>query len=149
MKRLPLLLAMFAAFQLFNYPLTDLLGDLAVLGVRWATILAIAFCAIDIIPLSSLFAERDEMSWFLFGAWVLAAAMNATLTWRGFWIALAENSAGNTVPVIAAVMTWVIRSLIAGTLSLEASSSRIAHIAEAHHERSISRRRFSGGSLSA
>ncbi len=30
-----------------EYALTDLLGDLDFLNVRWATILAIAFCGID------------------------------------------------------------------------------------------------------
>ncbi|MCJ7735412.1 MAG: hypothetical protein MUP11_12810, partial [Anaerolineales bacterium] len=40
------------AFEIFNYSttdfaLTDLLGNLRFWGVRWSTILAIAFCGID------------------------------------------------------------------------------------------------------
>ena len=40
------------AFELFNYSttefaLSDLLGELKFMGVRWATILSIAFCGID------------------------------------------------------------------------------------------------------
>ncbi len=129
-----------ASSLLLTYALTDLLGGLAILGVRWPVILAIAFCCIDIVP---LFAKQDEKAWYLFGAWILAAALNATLTWWGFSVAMAEHSAaGNIMPVIAAVMTWATRVLIFGTLSLEAANHRIAHIAEAYHERTLSRRRF-------
>jgi hypothetical protein len=45
-----IIIAALSAFEIFNYSttdyaLTDLLGDLRFLGVRWATILAIAFCS--------------------------------------------------------------------------------------------------------
>lgn len=137
MKRLPLLLAAFTAFQLFNYAttdyaLTDLLGDLAILGIRWAAILAVAFCAIDLVGVARLFApECDDDSskaWYLFGAWILAAAWNATLTWWGVSLALSGYSVANILPVVAAVMTWVIRVLIFSTLWLEASNCCIAHV---------------------
>jgi|GEM_PF-5971893 len=136
-KRLPLLLAVFAAFQLFNYAttdyaLTDLLGDLAILGVRWAVTLAFAFCAIDLVGIAPLFSpECDDDSgkaWYLFGAWVLASALNATLTWWGVSLALAGHSAGNMVPVVAAAMTWVLRVLILGTLWLEAANLWLARV---------------------
>ena len=138
MKRLRLLLAAFAAFQLFNYALTeyaltDLLGDLAILGVRWAAILSFAFCAIDLTGIIHWFALDDddsEKTWYLFGAWVLAAAMNATLTWWGVSLALAGQSAGNTVPVVVAVVTWVIRILIFSTFWLEAANLRLARASD-------------------
>ena len=127
------------AFEVFNYSttdfaLTDLLGDLKFLSVRWATILSIAFCGIDFAGIARLFTPeqgRDEPMevWYLFGAWMLAAIMNAMLTWWGVSIALLNHqSLGTavveratlikTVPIFVAVMVWLTRVLIIGTLSV-------------------------------
>lgn len=127
------------AFEIFNYSTTefalrDVLGDLNFIGIGWATILSIAFCGIDFAGIARLFTPeqgRDEPAevWYLFGAWILAAAMNATLTWWGVSVAIATHvSQGssvisnatiqNVVPVFVAVMVWVIRILIIGTFSL-------------------------------
>ena len=83
------------AFEFFNYSttvfaLTDLLGNLEFLGLRCATILAIAFCGIDFAGIARLFTPSltnnarqpsQNEAWYLFGAWLLAATMNAMLTW--------------------------------------------------------------------
>jgi hypothetical protein len=128
------------AFEIFNYSttdfaLTDLLGrDLKFAGMRWATILSIAFCGIDFAGIARLFTPeqgRDEPAevWSLFGAWLLAAAMNACLTWWGISVAVTNhtiqgssivNSATLTkaVPVFVAIMVWLIRVLIIGTFSM-------------------------------
>lgn len=127
------------AFEVFNYSttdyaLSDLLGNLEFMGIRWATLLSLAFCGIDFAGIARLFTPeqgRDEPAevWYLFGAWVLAAAMNATLTWWGISLALANHTPAsaaimeratltNVVPVFVAVMVWVIRILIIGTFSL-------------------------------
>lgn len=127
------------AFEIFNYSttdfaLTDLLGDLKFLGVRWATILSIAFCGIDFAGIARLFTPeqgRDEPMevWYLFGAWMLAATMNAMLTWWGVSIALINHQSLGTavvdgvtlvkiVPIFVAVMVWLTRVLIIGTLSV-------------------------------
>lgn len=127
------------AFEVFNYSttdfaLTDMLGDLKFAGLRWATILSIAFCGIDFAGIARLFTPeqgRDEPAevWYLFGAWLLAAAMNATLTWWGVSVAIVNHqSMGSAVigtgtltrvvPVFVAVMVWLIRVLIIGTFSL-------------------------------
>lgn len=127
------------AFELFNYSTThfalrDLLGDLRFLGIGWATILSIAFCGIDFAGIARLFTPeqgRDEPAevWYLFGAWMLAAAMNAMLTWWGVSIALLNHqSLGaavvshatllKVVPIFVAVMVWLTRVLIIGTLSV-------------------------------
>ncbi len=127
------------SFEIFNYSTTDfalrdLLGDLRFLGVRWATILAVAFCGIDFAGIARLFTPEqgaDEPSevWYLFGAWLLAATMNAMLTWWGVSIAILNHEAlGNAVlgretllkvvPVFVAVMVWLIRVLIIGTFSV-------------------------------
>ena len=86
-----IILGALLAFEVFNYSttehaLSDLLGDLTFAGVPWSTVLAIAFCGIDFAGIARLFtpeqgADEPAEVWYLFGAWLLAAAMNATLTW--------------------------------------------------------------------
>jgi len=134
-----LIISALLAFEMFNYSTTDfalgdLLGDLRFLGIRWATILAIAFCGIDFAGIARLFtpeqgADEPMEVWYLFGAWLLAATMNAMLTWWGVSIAILNHETlGNAVvsrpmlikvvPVFVAVMVWLIRILIIGTFSV-------------------------------
>ena len=134
-----LILGALIAFEIFNYSTTDfamsdLLGDLKFLGMRWATILAIAFCGIDFAGIARLFTPEqgeDEPNevWYLFGAWLLAATMNAALTWWGVSIAILNHQTlGNAVvpretllkvvPIFVAIIVWLIRVLIIGTFSV-------------------------------
>lgn len=128
------------AFEIFNYSTTefalkDVLGNLNFIGIRWSTILALAFCGIDFAGIARLFTPeqgKDEPAevWYLFGAWLLAATMNAMLTWWGVSVAIVENSnlvgtqvvstatLTHVVPVFVAVMVWLIRVLIIGTFSM-------------------------------
>jgi len=127
------------AFELFNFSTTkfalqDVLGNLTFLGLEWATILAIAFCGIDFAGIARIFTPqqgRDEPAevWYLFGAWLLAAGMNAILTWWGVSVAMETRQTAGTavissaamikvVPIFVAVMVWVIRILIIGTFSV-------------------------------
>jgi hypothetical protein len=102
--------------------------------MSWATILALAFCGIDFAGIARLFTPEENSSepnevWYLFGAWLLAATMNAMLTWWGVSIAILQHeSLGNpvvardtmlrVVPIFVAVMVWLIRVLIIGTFSV-------------------------------
>ncbi len=134
-----MILGALVAFEIFNYSTTDhalrdLLGDLTFGGIHWATILALAFCGIDFAGIARLFtpeqgADEPKEVWYLFGAWLLAATMNAILTWWGVSMAVANHPIQSSavidpktittvVPVFVAVMVWVIRILIIGTLSL-------------------------------
>ena len=135
-----ILLVALLAFEVFNYSttdfaLTDLLGkDLTFMGLRWATILSIAFCGIDFAGIARLFTPeqgRDEPAevWYLFGAWILAAAMNAGLTWWGVAVAIGNHTPLGTaiigretlagiIPVFVAVMVWIIRLLLIGTFAM-------------------------------
>jgi hypothetical protein len=135
-----IILGALLAFEIFNYSTTefalkDVLGQLNFVGVRWSTILAIAFCGIDFAGIARLFTpeqgkEEPAEVWYLFGAWLLAASMNAILTWWGVSVAIVENGnfGGNTVvntatlmnivPVFVAMMVWLIRVLIIGTFSV-------------------------------
>ena len=99
------------AFEIFNYSTTqfalaDVLGDLKFAGLRWATILAIAFCGIDFAGIARIFTPqqgRDEPAevWYLFGAWLLAAGFNATLTWWGVSVAIAGHTSAGAGAVIS------------------------------------------------
>lgn len=134
-----LIIGALLSFEVFNYSTTDfaladLLGDLRFAGLRWATILAVAFCGIDFAGIARLFtpeqgADEPKEVWYLFGAWLLAATMNAMLTWWGVSVAILNHqSLGNAVvdretmvkvvPVFVAVMVWLIRILIIGTFSV-------------------------------
>ncbi len=134
-----ILLGALLAFEVFNYSTTDfalrdVLGDLRFAGLRWSTILSLAFCGIDFAGIARLFTPekgRDEPAevWYLFGAWLLAAAMNATLTWWGVSIAIfshtsegsvlvGQSTMTKVVPIFVAVMVWLIRVLIIGTFSM-------------------------------
>ncbi len=127
------------AFEMFNYSTTeyalnDLLGNLTFFSINWATILSIAFCGIDFAGIARLFTPQQNVDepkevWYLFGAWLLAATMNAILTWWGVSMAVASHRVASVaimdgelvnkiVPVFVAVMVWVIRILIIGTLSM-------------------------------
>jgi hypothetical protein len=128
------------SFEIFNfsttqYALHDMLGDLTFAGMRWSTVLAIAFCGIDFAGIARIFTPeqgRDEPAevYYLFGAWVLAAGFNATLTWWGVSVAIANNGSmqgtaavsaatlTKAVPIFVAVMVWLVRLLIIGTFSL-------------------------------
>ncbi len=134
-----LILAALLAFEMFNfsttdYALKDLLGSLKFLGIPWATILAIAFCGIDFAGIARLFtpqqgADEPREIWYLLGAWLVGATMNAVLTWWGVSMAITSHVLQSTavvsaktlttvVPVFVALVVWVTRILIIGTLSV-------------------------------
>ncbi len=127
------------AFEVFNYSttqfaLSDLLGPLTFANIPWSTILSIAFCGIDFAGIARLFSPDEQSAepkevWYLFGAWLIAATMNAILTWWGVSMAIVDHTVRSTaivsgstiikvVPIFVAVMVWVIRILIIGTISV-------------------------------
>ncbi len=127
------------AFEAFNFSTTefalrDVLGELSFSGVRWATILALAFCGMDFAGVTRIFAptRTKKLSlevWYLLGAWLLAATMNAMLTWWAVSLALLEHQGlGNqilgretlttTAPIFVALLVWLIRILMIGTFTL-------------------------------
>jgi len=134
-----ILLAALLSFEVFNFgstdfALQDLLGNLRFVGIRWSTILALAFCGIDFAGIARLFtpeqgADEPAEVWYLFGAWLLAAIMNAMLTWWGVSVAMIEHPAVGsavlsqvtllkTVPIFVAIMVWLTRILIISTFSV-------------------------------
>ena len=135
-----MILGALLAFEVFNFSTTqfallDMLGDLTFAGMRWATILALAFCGIDFAGIARIFTPeqgRDEPKevWYLFGAWLLAAGFNASLTWWGVSVAIVNHSSAaagavmsgatltTVVPIFVAVMVLLIRVLIIGAFSM-------------------------------
>ena len=124
------------AFELFNfdttrYALSNLIGDIRFAGVTWASILAIAFCSIDFAGLIRIFTpdnhEGSREAWYLMGAWLLGATMNAMMTWWAISLTLLNHEFGNEVlsrdvllkivPVFVAVLVWVTRILFIGAVA--------------------------------
>lgn len=149
------------AFEAFNFSttdfaLSDLLGDLRFMGLRWATLLALAFCGIDFAGIARLFTpqtgeEEPRSVWFMFGAWILAATMNAILTWWGVVMAMQTHPVlsvsmmdssfiSKFIPIFIALMVWVIRILLIGTLSKQ--GDRLLHKAKAPSQGNMSRREY-------
>jgi hypothetical protein len=133
-----LMIAALIAFETFNFGTTefalkDLLGELSFAGLHWATILAVAFCGMDFAGIARLFTPGSHQRgtpdlWYLLGAWLLAATMNAILTWWAVSLALlSHESLGNeilgreallsSVPIFVAMLVWLIRVLMIGTFT--------------------------------
>jgi hypothetical protein len=123
-----IILCALMAFELFNYSSTafalhDILGELSFGPVSWATILAIAFCGIDFAGIARIFTPetgRDEPAevWYLFGAWLLAAGFNATLTWWGVSVAIYKHSAEGGILLGQPTMTKIVPVFVAGLVLL-------------------------------
>jgi hypothetical protein len=144
-----IILSALLAFEIFNFSSTsfalhDIMGELSFGPFKWATVLAFAFCAIDFAGIARIFtpekgAEEPAEVWYLFGAWFIAAAFNASLTWWGVSVAiLGHNAQGGVllgqatltkvVPILVAVMVLAIRVLLINTFSV--AGDRIFSMAE-------------------
>ena len=138
-----ILLGALIAFELFNYSttefaLSDLLGGLTLGTLRWATILALAFSAMDFAGIAWLFTPRQRgaglHSWYLVAAWFLAATMNAALTWWSVSLALVtrqplgdlligQQAMLRGVPLFVALLVWLLRVLLIGSFTLRAPAA--------------------------
>jgi hypothetical protein len=137
----PILIGAIVLFEIFNYSttehaLSDTMGGLGFLGVRLATILALAFCGIDFAGVARLFSREEnagqerEEEWYLLAAWLMAGLLNAIMTWWSVTETLLSQSAlGNElfsrqvmvtyVPIFVAGTVWIIRILLIGSLTLQ------------------------------
>ncbi|MFK7802811.1 MAG: hypothetical protein AB8G95_14340 [Anaerolineae bacterium] len=126
------------AFEVFNFDTTkfalgDLLGSTNFYGVSWAAILAFAFCSIDFAGLIKIFTPQSDgnqptEAWYLMGAWLLGATMNAMMTWYAVSLILAQQPLNTEVlsreqlmiyaPIFVAVLVWLTRILFIGSLSV-------------------------------
>lgn len=126
------------AFEIFNFDttqfaLTNLLGEVRFAGILWASILAIAFCAIDFAGLVRIFTpqkgrEEPRAVWFLTGAWFLGTIANSIMTWWAVSLTLLSHDFGNEVlsreillryvPIFVAMLVWLTRILFIGAFSV-------------------------------
>lgn len=134
-----IMLGALVAFEFFNYGTTefalrDLMGDLTFGPARWSVVLALAFCGMDFAGIARLLSPEKSPrtsteSWYLLGAWAVAAAMNGMLTWWAVSLAvLSHPGLGNeivgrqelirSVPVFVALLVLLIRVLIIGSFTL-------------------------------
>ncbi len=133
-----ILIVALVAFEIFNfdttqYALESLLGEMRFMGIMWATILAIAFCSIDFAGLIRLFTpergrQEPKAVWYLTGAWLLGATLNAVMTWWAVNLTLLQHDFGNEVlsreqlllwvPIFVAVLVWLTRILFIGAFSM-------------------------------
>jgi hypothetical protein len=130
------MLAALIAFECFNFSTTDfalqgMFGSMGMGALRWSTILALAFCGMDLAGITKLLAnskaDRSSAGWYLLGAWVVAATMNAGLTWWGVSVAIYNQPADSmlvldpitfvtAIPLLVSFGVWLIRILIIGAL---------------------------------
>ena len=176
-----LLLVALLAFELFNfdttrYALESLLGEQLFTTISWAAILAFAFCAIDFAGLVHLFSpvslgEQTKETYFLLGAWLLGATMNALMTWWAVTLLLVNHPLSgnqvlsheqllNIVPIFVAVLVWLIRILFIGAISVAGehlfgsraageTAPSLSKTAISHHIPSASGRKPAGMSASS
>lgn len=137
-----IMLGALLAFEFFNYGTTefalrDLLGDLTFGPARWSVVLALAFCSMDFAGIARLLSPEKNShssteSWYLLGAWAVAAAMNGMLTWWAVSLAVVSHGGlGNeivgrqelvrSVPIFVALLVLLIRVLIIGSFTLSGS----------------------------
>lgn len=133
-----ILMVALLAFEIFNFDTTrfaleSLLGSAAFVGIPWALILAIAFCAIDFAGLARMFTPekgKDEPRavWYLMGAWLLGATMNSIMTWWAVSLTLLSHDFGNEVlgreqlltfvPIFVAALVLLTRVLFIGAFAV-------------------------------
>lgn len=129
------------AFEVFNFDTTrfalnDLMAGRRVWGVEWGSVLALAFCSLDfaglvrILTPAANWSEEPREVWFLTGAWLLGAAMNAVATWYAMSLLITPRSgqmgAGwlsgaavmGAAPLFIAAMVWLTRVLLIGSMAL-------------------------------
>jgi hypothetical protein len=131
-----IMVAALIAFEIFNFSTTDfalrdMLGSMGMGTLSWSTILSLAFCGMDFAGIASLLSnpqkESSRASWFVLGAWVVAATMNAGLTWWGVSVTLYNQPADSilvldpltyvtAIPVMVSLGVWIIRILIIAAL---------------------------------
>lgn len=136
------------AFEIFNfdttrYALESLIGEKSFVGMTWAAVLAVAFCAIDFAGLTRIFAPNPEANdskeaWYLMGAWFLGATMNAVMTWWAVSLVLLNHpTLGNEiltratllqyVPIFVALLVWITRVLFIGSLAMAGEQLMMAY----------------------
>lgn len=134
------------AFDVFNFAstefaLSDFLGDMEIWGLRWATLLAVAFCLIDIAGIAGIFTpekgkNEKRVVKYLFIGWLISATLNAGLTWWGVGVSMINRGVtGNVlmsqedlytfVPRAIAILVWLTRISIISSIVFTFDNARL------------------------
>lgn len=140
------LLSALICFEVFNfdttrYGLRYFFGDLSFMGIEWVMWLAVAACAADMVGMLRIFTEETNFkkeSVFIVaatGVWILAATINAILTWWTTTLIVLQGDIGNevvsrntlvvTVPVLVAIFVWLLR--IGSVATLASMGDKVLH----------------------
>lgn len=159
------LLAAIIGFEIFNFDTTrfalnDIMSGLRFFGIEWASILAFAFCGIDFAGVTRIFTPQQTMQeepkevWMLMGAWLLGATMNACMTWYAMGLIIDDRVTGMALlrhnqvqmvaPIFIAMLVWLTRLLLIGSISITADSLIHNGSASQRQNRRRSYRRPSG-----
>jgi len=125
------------AFEIFNYATTEIavtsiLGDIRVLGISLGTLFALAACLADVGGISRAMNQETSLSkeptevWLAVGAWLVAAFLNALMTWYSVLELMVVRDIGNElitrnellvyVPVSVALFVFIIRFTLINSL---------------------------------
>lgn len=107
-------------------------------GVSWAAILAVAFCGIDFAGLIHIFTGATDKPytpryiWYLMGAWLLGATLNAIMTWYAVSLLLIDSPIVNgvmtqaqllaIVPIFVSFLVWLTRIMFIAALAMMGSA---------------------------
>ena len=128
-------------FELFNFDTTrfalaQLMGGRRFLGLEWAGVLALAFSSLDFAGLVRVFTPEQELKqespeiWWLTGAWLIGAALNAAMTWYAMALLVAPLGAEigaalftheqmlRTAPLFIALLVWLTRISLISSIAL-------------------------------
>ena len=134
------------AFEIFNFDTTRFalnhlmrnqsFGQAG--GVSWAAVLAVAFCGIDFAGLIHIFTGATDRGhtpthiWYLMGAWLLGATLNAMMTWYAVSMILIDTPIINgiltqeellrIVPLFVAFLVWLTRIMFIAALTMMGST---------------------------
>lgn len=108
-----------------NVALVDILGGMALFGIRWSTMLSLAFCFVDFAGIARIFTpeqgrEEPTWVWYLFAAWFMAAAFDALLTWWSVNVAI-YNSQSRYIATVPALRTIFPIGVALGELAIRIS----------------------------
>jgi hypothetical protein len=128
-------------FELFNFDttrfaLSHLMAGRRFLGLEWAAVLALAFGSLDFAGLVRVFTPEKELKqesseiWWLTGAWLIGASLNAMMTWYAMALLIAPLGVeiGATLfthaqmlryaPLFIALLVWLTRVSLISSVAL-------------------------------
>lgn len=128
-------------FELFNFDttrfaLSHLMGGRTFAGLSWATVLALAFCSLDLAGLVRVFTPEPATKqtplelWLMTAAWLLGASLNAAMTWYAMALLIAplgtdigaalftQQQMLRAAPLLISLLVWLTRILLISSVTL-------------------------------